>query len=250
MKTALRCCLGRRGQHGQRGQSAVEFLIIYPALIFMLFGIIQWSLIYQARATLNHAALLAARAGAVHHGQRSEMKKALAAGLTPLFASEPSAAGYVAARAKAFTEISVANLASFEIVNPTPQAFADFGRPRLDAAGPAGDRELPNDTLTYRNPAAGAASGISVQDANLLHVRVSYCYRLIVPVVGRMIHTVSNAFTPMSHSLQAQGMSDPFGIGASPLADSCTRPLVQGPRIRIQSEAVVRMQSPFYRSNL
>jgi TadE-like protein len=235
----------------QRGQSMVEFLVIYPALIFLLFGVIQWSLVYQARATLNHAALLAARSGAIHNGDRGEMKKALAAGLTPLFASEASDSGYLAARAKALAEISVADLASFEIVNPTAAAFTDFGAPRLDQAGSPSDREIPNDTLTYRNTSAGAASGVSVQDANILHLRVSYCYRLIVPVVGRMIHAVSTALTPFDHSLQATGMSDPFGIGSGGLpVDSCTRPFVQGPRIRIQSEAVVRMQSPFYRSNL
>jgi Flp pilus assembly protein TadG len=242
---------GRKHRSVQGGQSMVEFLIIYPALIFLLFGVIQWSLVYQARSTLNHAALLSARAGAIHNGDRGEMKKALAAGLTPLFAAEPSEAGYIAARTRAFAEINVAQLASFEVVNPTPAAFTDFGKPRLDGGGSPSDSEIPNDTLTYRNTSAGPTSGVSVQDANLLHVRVSYCYRLIVPVVGRMIHAVANALTPFDHALQAHGMSDPFGIGSGGLpVDSCTRPLVQGPRIRIQSEAVVRMQSPFYRSNL
>jgi hypothetical protein len=89
-----------------------------------------------------------------------------------------------------------------------------------------------------------------MQDANILHLRVGYCYRLIVPIVGRMIHAAANVPTAFSHVLQEHGMSDPFGIGDAPLVDSCTRPLVEGPRIRIQSEAVVRMQSPFYKGNL
>jgi len=233
-----------------RGQSATEFIVIFPALIFLVFGVIQWGLVYQARATLNHAALLAARAGAVHNGSQAEMRKGLAAGLAPLFASEATMNGYLAARAKAFTEVSVAKLATIAIVNPTPQAFNDFGQARLDGLGPASDREIPNDTLNYRNPAPGASSGVSVQDANILHLRVTYCYRLVVPVVGRMIHAASNALSSFSHSLQNHGMSDPFGIGSSPPVDPCTRPLVAGPRIRIESEAIVRMQSPYYRSNL
>ncbi|MFT7722015.1 MAG: TadE/TadG family type IV pilus assembly protein [Roseateles sp.] len=240
---------GRPGRGGgQGGQSATEFLIVFPLLIMLVLGVIQWGLLYQARAVLNHASLLAARAGAVHHGDKGEMKKALAAGLTPLFASEASMAGFVAARTKAFTEISVSNLASIDVLNPTAQAFTDFGQARLDGLG-GGDREIPNDTLNFRNPAPGASSGVSVQDANILHVRVSYCYRLIVPVVGRMIHAAVHAL-PLGHALQAHGMGDPFGIGGGPLVDSCMRPMVEGPRIRIQSEAVVRMQSPFYRSNL
>lgn len=239
---------GGRQARGQGGQSATEFLVVFPLLIFLGLGVVQWGLLYQARSVLNHASLLAARAGAVHNGSRSEMKKALAAGLTPLFASEASMAGVATARAKAAAEVSVANLASIDVLNPTPQAFSDFGQVRLDGLG-GGDREIPNDTLNFRNPAPGAASGISVQDANILHVRVTYCYRLIVPVVGRMIHAAVNAL-PGGHALQAHGMSDPFGVGGGPLVDSCMRPLVAGPRIKIQSEAVVRMQSPFYRSNL
>ena len=240
----------QRSRRHARGQSATEFIIIFPALVFLAVGIIQWGLVYQARATLNHATLLAARAGAMHNGNKGEMRKALAAGLAPLFASEASMKGYLDARTKAFTEISIANLATFQVVNPTPQAFTDFGQQRLDGLGGPTDREIPNDTLSYRNPAPGASSGVSVQDANLLHLRVTYCYRLVVPVVGRMIHAASNALTSFDHSLQNHGMSDPFGIGSGPAIDACTRPLVSGPRIRIESEAVVRMQSPYFRSNL
>jgi hypothetical protein len=240
----------QRSRRHVRGQSATEFIIIVPALIFLVFGVIQWGLLYQARATLNHATLLAARAGAVHNGDKGEMRKALAAGLAPLFASEASMTGYLAARTKAFTEISVAQLATIDIVNPTKEAFTDFGQVRLDGLGGPTEREIPNDTLNYRNPAPGASSGVSVQDANILHLRVSYCYRLVVPVVGRMIHAVSHALPTFGHALQNHGMSDPFGIGTGPVVDTCTRPLVAGPRIRIESEAVVRMQSPYYRSNL
>ncbi len=235
-----------RRQSGQSGQSMIEFLIVYPVLIFLLFGIIQWSLIYQARVTLDHAALLAARAGALNHGSRSEMSSGLAAGLTPLFANEASDVGYMAARARALLEVNTPGLVAFEVVNPTSAAFIDFGQPRLDGGG---DPQIPNDTLAYRNTRVGPLSGISVQDANLLHLRVNYCYRLIVPIVGRMIHAVSNTLTPFDHSLGAHGMSDPFGIGDAPLVDPCLGP-INGPRIRLQSEAIVRMQSPFYRSNL
>jgi Flp pilus assembly protein TadG len=237
-----------RGSKQSRGAAATEFIIVFPALIFLVFGIIQWGLIYQARATLNYATLLAARAGAVQNGSKAEMRKGLAAGLAPLFASEASIEGVTKARAKAFAEISVLNLAQIEVLNPTLKAMNDFGRPKLD--GTSGT-ELPNDTLNYRNQSPGASSGVSVQDANILHVRVTYCYRMIVPVVGRMIEAVSHAIGPFAYSLQAHGMSDPFGIGSPLILDPlCTRPLAGGPRIKIQSEAVVRMQSPLDKKNL
>lgn len=229
----------------QRGQSATEFLVIFPALVLLVFGILQTAFLYQGRATLNYATLLAARAGALHNGDVGAMRNALSRGLAPLFASEATPAGFATALAKATAETASASmLTSIEILNPTADALKDFGRDRLD--GTAG-KELPNDTLAYRTSSAGASSKQSVQDANLLHVRVTYCFRLIVPVVDRMLQI---AFNTPTASASGSGMGNPFGIGAEPLLPVCSNPLFGGRRIYIQSEALVRMQSPFFESSL
>jgi len=229
----------------QRGQSATELLVVLPVLVLLLFGTIQLGLMYQARSTLNHATMLAARAGALHNGDHGAMRNALARGLTPLFAKEASATGYTKALNDALTETATGSITRIEVLNPTGPALADFGRARLDGEG---GRELPNDTLHYRTTAAGSTSNLSVQDANLLHVRVTYCYRLIVPVIDRMLHAAVNAVsTPTTGS----GMGNPFGIGAAPGAGArCAAPGVRGPRIEIRSEAILRMQSAFYEANL
>lgn len=232
----------------QRGQSATEFLIIFPLLIMLVFGIIQYALIYQARATLNNAALLAARAGALHNGDDGKMRMALASGLAPLFAAEPSMGGYASALGKANLEtLAAANMVKLDVLNPTRAALSDFGRPRLDGSG---GNELPSDTLNYRTTTQGGSSGLSVQDANILHVRVSYCLRLIVPVMDRVIAAGVNALGPAPAALSANGMQDPFGLHGVNLSVNCINPLFRGPRIVIRSEAMVRMQSPFYESNL
>ena len=233
-------------RQSQSGQSMTEFLIIFPMLILLVFGIIQFALIYQARATLNNATLLAARAGAVNNGSNSSMRTALASGLAPLFATQPSMAGYGRALVEANLE-TTPNLTRIDVLNPNRAALNDFGRTRVD--GQAG-RELPNDTLSYRNSTPGSASKISVQDANILHVRVSYCLRLLVPVLDRVIHAGVNALSPMSQVLSANGMQDPFGTGGTTVSTGCISPLSRGPRIVIRSEAMVRMQSPFHESNL
>ena len=227
----------------QRGQSATEFLVVFPAVIFLVFGIIQLALLYQGRSTLNYATMLAARAGALHNGDMGEMRNALARGLAPMFASKATTTGYAEALAKAHIETAaLSNMTKIEILNPTKEALDDFGRPRLD--GQAGT-ELPNDTLNYRTATPGGKSKISVQDANLLHVRVTYCYRLIVPIIDRMLHSAMNG-----GSIDATGMSNPFGIGSAPILASCFNPALKGPRIQIRSEAIVRMQTPFYRANI
>lgn len=229
----------------RRGQSATEFVIAFPVLVLLVFGILQVAFMYQGRATLNYATMLAARAGATNNGSAAAMRSALARGLAPMFAGSADTAGYTKALTRATLETSaVAMMTKIEVLNPTPEALKDFGRKRLD--GIAG-KELPNDTLQYRTTAPGSASKISIQDANLLHVRVTYCYRLIVPVIGRMIHAAVNA-TGLAGS-DGAGMSNPFGIGSAKLTASCNNPLFDGPRIEIRSDAIVRMQSPFNESN-
>ena len=232
----------------QHGQSAAEFVIAFPVLVLLVFGILQVAFLYQGRATLNYATMLAARAGATNNGDATAMRNALARGLAPMFAGSADTGGYAKALTTATMETNAAAmLTKIEVLNPTPDALKDFGRKRLD--GVAGN-ELPNDTLAYRTTTAGSASKISIQDANLLHVRVTYCYRLIVPVIGRMIHAAVNSTGfGASSAGTGTGMSDPFGIGSAKLTAPCNNPLFDGPRIEIRSDAIVRMQSPFYAKN-
>lgn len=229
----------------QRGMAAMEFAVIFPALVMMVFGVIQTAFLYQGKATLNHATMLAARAGALHNGDVTEMRNALARGLAPLFAGRASAEGFAEAMLKATAETaSASKLVSIEILNPTSPVFQDFGRDRLD--GVAG-KELPNDTLNYRTTGPGGSSKISIQDANLLHIRVTYCFRLIVPVIDRMLHSAVNS----GASAIAGGMGNPFGIAAMPAeTGACANPLFPGLRIYMKSEAMVRMQTPFFEANL
>lgn len=231
-----------------RGQSMTEFLVVFPMLVMLVFGIIQLALIYQARITLNHATLLAARAGALHNGNKTSMRRALGSGLAPLFATEPNMTDYVSTALRRGTEEALLpNLTRIDVLNPTRAALSDFGRAKLD--GTTG-RELPSDTLTYRSTTPGATSRISVQDANIIHVRVTYCVRLLVPVMDRVIHAGVNALTPMSPALSANGMQDPFGTSGTTVSVNCINPLGRHLRIPITSEAMVRMQSPFYEANL
>jgi Flp pilus assembly protein TadG len=49
----------------KRGQSLVEFAMMLPLLVLFLVAIIQFGIIFATYLTLNHAALVGARAGAV-----------------------------------------------------------------------------------------------------------------------------------------------------------------------------------------
>ena len=55
----------RRGVHGERGAAAVEFALIVPLLLVLVFGIISYGFMLSFRQGLSQAAAESARAAAV-----------------------------------------------------------------------------------------------------------------------------------------------------------------------------------------
>ena len=213
----------------QRGQSLLEFCIVVPAFIFLVLVIFQFVLIYRAKTLLDFAALQAARAGAVSGVDASRMRSALETGMAPLYASSPDVAGAAAARAK--VEVLWKNpLLSprIEVISPTRAAYNEFRERQND-----GRWALPNDNLAFRNANVGG-SGVNVQDANILKIKVTYPMPLIVPFVDRVI----------------AGLSDLVSGGESyrPASMLIEDPLTGHRRMPIESYAIVRMQSPVYDS--
>ncbi len=207
-----------------RGMAIVESLIALPILLAVIFCIIQFALVYEAKATLNHAALLAARAGAVDHAQPAAITSGLARGLVPLYSPDRSYSGYAATLGR--VTAAVATDARIRILNPTREAFADFSE---DVEGV---REIPNDRLHARNTAIGAQSGLNIQDANLLRVQITYGYELKVPMVNWFISRTLLAF-------RGSGGYDAF-----------EQALLHRTRLPIIATATVRMHTPARMSDL
>ena len=213
------CPLPRHASSGfrARGVAIVETVIALPILLAVILGAIQFGLIYQAKATLNHASLQAARAGAVAHAQPEALRNGLARGLAPLYSPESSIEGVTQTIARINGELMTE--ARIRILNPTREAFEDFGED-VD-----GVREIPNDRLHARSTTVGALSGINIQDANLLRVEVTYGYELKVPLVNWFIARVLLATR-----------RDSFG--------AFEQQLLRRIRLPIVATATVRMQSP------
>lgn len=71
------------------GAAMVEMAVIGVVLIaFLTLGMVQLILIGHARVTLNYAALMAARQGAVDHARIEPMQEGLADGLAPMFGAK------------------------------------------------------------------------------------------------------------------------------------------------------------------
>jgi hypothetical protein len=217
-------------QQRQQGAAAIEAIIVSAVLIPLVLAGLQIALAYNAKSVLNYATFEAARAGAVQHGAAQPMKEALARHLLPLYGGGTDAQALAVSYAKTWADLKLPVSASslsgaglkLDILSPTKEAFDDFG---FDAS--KGVRALPNSHLKYRDTSVGRTSGVSIQDANLLKIKVTYGYRLFVPLANKMI---ARTLTWADPANAAYYESDP-------------------PRLPIQATATVRMQSPAHFSD-
>jgi Flp pilus assembly protein TadG len=58
----------QRAEEDSRGAAAVEFALLLPILVLMLFGIIEFGRAYNTRNTITHAAREGVRAAAIDDG--------------------------------------------------------------------------------------------------------------------------------------------------------------------------------------
>jgi len=224
----------------QTGQAMVETVVVLFAALLLLLGIIQFGLIYNAKTTLDYATFEAARAGALNYGDKTAIEYALARGLTPLFTSVDLADSdrdkvktVQKSRDKLFRQIQSGRHACIERLNPDTNAFNAYAV--TDPTGHFGTQRLiPNSHLHYRSALASGGSNVSIQDANLLKLRVTYCYPMQVPLIS---NTIAKLMGVRRDPDPVPGWQAP-NLGA--FQTGCYR---RG-RFPIVAQAVVRMQTP------
>lgn len=230
----------------------VELLVVLPVLLLLILATIQMALVYHAKITLNYAAYEAVRAGTLNCdkqyqqgyngalseiGQFAAVQEGLARGLAPLYSYfEPDSdkrndmhnpalsqvEAFQQGRAQVYAEMeSPLGLIHIERLSPSEKTFADF----------AVDGVIPNDNLIYRSSTSGSESKTSIQNANLLHIRVTYWYPLYVPLVNKLMF---NTF------ICGRASGDDEGTRWS------TDPVCRAdePRIPLTATAAMRMQVP------
>ena len=228
------------------GQAMIEFLIITPVLLLLVFGALQFALMYQAKTALNYATFEAARAGALSNARTSIIENTFARGMAPVYTHDDTVDEVEQARERVRRDI-MNGLVIFEMINPDINAFNDFGFDLYDD----GNIYIPNDNLMYRPVNTGSTSGLTVQDANLLKLHITYCYPLYVPFVNqfiiRLMKNVPNADEPWNAGIPLSGTSNETCLKSrSPDDDrwmDALKPDVQA-RFPLHAQAIVRMQSP------
>lgn len=215
----------------------VEFLIVLPVLYMLIFGAIQIGMLYSAKNTLNYAAFEAARYGALHNASYFGIRKGLIRGLGPLFTHDDDQDRVNDSFEKAEREVD--QYTRIVRVNPVQADFSPSAHGTDVSAADPTVRAIPNDNLMFRSPVL--AGDISVQDANLLKVRIDYCYRLVVPVVNALLGIINNVRMASNEVLPetSRNQYDNYRELCDDRADN-NRGFV------LSSEAIVRMQSPAY----
>ena len=226
----------------------VETLVVVFLTLLVLLGIIQFGLIYNAKTNLNYATFEAARAGALNYADRSAIEYGLARGLAPLYtsidvanSSQENIDAVKRARNRVYAEILDGQFACIERVNPPVAAFDTHGI-TVQSGLFKGEKLIPNDHLLYRSRVP--KSDLSIQDANLLKLRITYCYPMIVPIVSTAIQRLTGtAPDATSRVAVSQSAGSPTYGSVRPAGSFQQNCYAQG-RFPIVAQAIVRMQTP------
>lgn len=237
-----------------RGQAMTEYMIVFPVMLVLIFATLQFALLYQTKVQLNYAAFESARSGSLNNAQRWALQAGAVRGLVPLHTHGAGREWLRWARSKVWDEID-AGLVEIEIINPNAEAFDNHGIDDGD------DRVIPNDSLMYREATLKGTgpNKLSIQDANLLKIRLLYCAEMPVPFVNRMINALlrlGNAGDDDSTGPSGSVATGQFsawtstGAGYVPASDTFEREcLDREPQqhIPLMAEATLRMHtSPIF----
>lgn len=215
-----------KNKHLQTGVSMTETLLLVP-VIFLLFGaIMHVSMVAQAKSNLEYAALMAARVasttpnfGLVDDAVKNEVMKRMRA-------SDPNNATYESL----CTSKGINDFVIIKVLSPNYQAFIDFGRPDIVL----GSTAIPNDNLSARSQQL-SGDGISIQDANILHMRVFYLYDSRIPFMSipAFLKSPTGVVDPTLPGHIEGCLDDPWSEGTW-----------------ISADAVVVMQTPALMNNI
>lgn len=184
----------RARAHAQGGLAMVEFVVVGPILTLIGLTILQFAMLFFAKNQINHASFMAARAGSMGNANIDTVKAAYANALIPLYGGGTNAAELAEARLKA---LSAANASQIELLNPTAESFRDWNDPKLQAKyGTGSKRVIPNANLAFKDQTVKPNSGQSIQDANLIKLRILHSYEPRIPLARTVFSAYLKAADP------------------------------------------------------
>lgn len=214
----------RRGTR-QRGSAMIEFAVVGPLIAMLGLGLLQYGMLFFAKNEINYATFMAGRAGSVGHADLDAVRQAYIRALAPMYGGGTSLAEVAEAAAKATAD--VADNLQIDLLNPTKESFNDWNDPALQALLKTGGRRvIPNSALAAKGVQVKAASGQSLQDANLLKIKITHGYLPKVPFVSKFYIAYLKSLDPHTDAFYSK------------LVDAGRIPIVTHVTIEMQSDAI------------
>ncbi len=229
----------------QKGQAMVEMIIVAFVALLLLFGIIQFALLYNAKTILNYAAYEAARVGALNYSHPLPMRLALAqklASLEPVKAV-PGDSDYQRLIDQQENLLTANNasgdplfdsIACIRRVNPPVQS----GHWKASSQIPEASYAIENDHLIYRDKTPQGSPRQSIQDANILKISVTYCPKMIVPIIASTVKKLMllDYYNADTDKLEGWKVTqDPIDFH---------KQCYENDRFPMVAQAIIRMQTP------
>jgi len=206
-----------------QGSVLVEFFIGGVMLVLVLLGVLQMLLLYRGYIHLQQATFAAARYSIVNNGTLASLQHGFIDNSLDIHGGGQTSSALLAAYGRAQFAVRTPLLlggagVTIERLNPSALAFTDWSIRQ-------GDQQIiPNTWQTRVTPTAGPQSNMTIVDANILKVRITYGYPLHIPIIDRVIGRAMTFIDP-GNSLYYQ---------ASPV------------RLPLTTTAVMHMQSDVY----
>lgn len=188
-------------RNSQKGASLTEFIVVTPMIFLLGMLGVQYTLMYNAKSNLTYASYEAARAGAIHNADPNKIQEGLLKGLLPYLSANgngvlkannvlANTADNVAILEKA--KLTEAPFMKIEIINPNKQAFDDFNNPTLQQLLKTTHKVIPNKQTDFDNlkDKIGSNSGLTVAEANVLKLRITYGYKPEIPLAKNMMSSL------------------------------------------------------------
>lgn len=208
-----------------RGSAMTEFVVVGPVISLLGLAMLQYGLLFFAKNQINHASFMAARAGSVGNANLDSVQRAYASALIPLYGGGETAAEMAESLAKANADL--AGHVRIELLNPTKESFEDWNAPaRQTALGTGSKKVIPNSHQSFKDQQVGSASGQTIQDANLIKLRVTQGYMPKVPIVASIYRVYLKWLDPKSDSFHSELVAD----GRIPIVTSVV--------LQMQSDAI------------
>lgn len=237
----------------QQGQAMVEMIIVSFVALLLLFGIIQFALLYNAKTILNYAAFEAARAGTLNYSHPLSMRLALAqklAALEPIKAV-PGESDYQRLIDQQDNLLKGSNakgsslfdsVACIKRINPPVQS----GHWKPNSIIPEASDGITNDHLIYRDRTLKGTPKQSIQDANLLKISVTYCPKMIVPIVSSVVKKlmVLELYEQLPSGKSFTESKIEGYVPPTLAKDSFKKQCYLAGRFPIVAQAIMRMQTP------